>query len=364
MVVLLKEDVAGSKRKLELQAVNIGRGFKSVLQMKNEELDKLKNKNMELQKKVTVLEDQLAERDVHDVTQAFQVVEVGRNSEGVSEEGFGRGSVVICDVSPLRVVGQRGDKVDAASVDDVQEFIPKMVDGESDVKISYHAIDVVANVVEGVEAVGMQNSFVRNIKNKEDITNGVVVYFTGVKNLIRQSCICGNVIDAYTEVLKTEQLRMYGNDELANKSYFFNSMCLDMVKNNDVRVMEKYVRRNVLAGSEFRYIHFPMCHLAHWTLVVYDTEDGSWKNFNPMRQCGDRTNVHYSEAVILPLEFVTNCPQQKPETLDCGVIVCAVMRQFVYRCDMERSLQGTNCSVLRANMVKALINDTLRGVKE
>ncbi|KAI7979066.1 hypothetical protein LOK49_Contig528G00001 [Camellia lanceoleosa] len=187
MVVLLKEDVAGSKRKLELQAVNIGRGFKSVLQMKNEELDKLKNKNMELQKKVTVLEDQLAERDVHDVTQAFQVVEVGRNSEGVSEEGFGRGSVVICDVSPLRVVGQRGDKV----------------------------------------------------------------------------------IDAYTEVLKTEQLRMYGNDELANKSYFFNSMCLDMVKNNDVRVMEKYVRRNVLAGSEFRYIHFPMCHLAHWTLVVY-----------------------------------------------------------------------------------------------
>ncbi|GMP83474.1 hypothetical protein CsSME_00037369 [Camellia sinensis var. sinensis] len=74
------------------------------------------------------------------MTQAFWVVEVGRNSEGISEEGFGRGGVV--------------------------EFIPRMVNRESDVKIYDHAIDVVVDVPEGVEAVDMQNSFMHNIKNK------------------------------------------------------------------------------------------------------------------------------------------------------------------------------------------------------
>ncbi|KAL7238966.1 hypothetical protein ACSBR2_004961 [Camellia fascicularis] len=119
MVTMLKEDVARLKRKLELQAVNIVEGFESVLQMKNEELDKLKNENMELRKKLTVLEDQLAERDVHDVTQAFWVVEVGRNSGGVTEGGFRCVGVFVCDVSPLGVVGLRSNRVDAGIVDDV-----------------------------------------------------------------------------------------------------------------------------------------------------------------------------------------------------------------------------------------------------
>ncbi|GMP67439.1 hypothetical protein CsSME_00027424 [Camellia sinensis var. sinensis] len=184
---------------------------------------------------------------------------------------------------------------------------------------------------------------------------------------------------------------MYGDDDLEEKSYFFSSIFLDMVKNKDVRAIEVYVRRNVSAGSEFRYFHFPMCHLGHWTLVVYDIEDGSWKHFNPMRQCGDRADIYHNEAVLLkervsavmkqslrefeldehsikanfrqPLESVTKCPQQKPDSLDYGVLVCAIMRQYGYRSDVERSLQGSNCSMLRANMVKALINDPVRGMK-
>ncbi|GMP51269.1 hypothetical protein CsSME_00017560 [Camellia sinensis var. sinensis] len=163
----------------------------------------------------------------------------------------------------------------------------------------------------------------------EDNMNGVVVYFSDVKNLIRQSCMRGN-------------LRMYGNNELVDKSYCFSSVCLGVVKSNDVRSIENYIRKNVSAGYEFRFIHFPMCHLGHWTLVVYDTEDSSWKHYNPMRQRGNRTDVHYTEAVMLkervsnvmmqslrqfgldeqsieanfrhPLEAVTKCPQQKPET--------------------------------------------------
>ncbi|KAI8023391.1 hypothetical protein LOK49_LG03G03794 [Camellia lanceoleosa] len=195
----------------------------------------------------------------------------------------------------------------------------------------------------------------------EDATTGVVVYFSDVKNLIHQNCIHGNVIDAYGELLKSDHLRMYGDDELADKSYFFNS---DMVKNNDIRAMEKFVRRNVSAASECRFIHFPMCHTGHWTLVVYDTEDRSRKHYNPMRQHGDRADVHHNEVTVLkertlhvmkqtlhefeldeqsivanfsnPLEFVTNyahmvitCNNSLFASSLTGVIICAIMRRCV-----------------------------------
>ncbi|GMP79117.1 hypothetical protein CsSME_00034786 [Camellia sinensis var. sinensis] len=110
-----------------------------------------------------------------------------------------------------------------------------------------------------------------------------------------------------------------------------------------------------------------------------------------MRQRGDKANVHHNEAIVPkervshvlkqslhefgldeqsivanfspPLESVTKCPQQKSRTLDCGVILCAIMRQYMYWCDMERSLHGTNCIMLRGNMVKAFVNDPVRGLK-
>ncbi|XP_028089042.1 uncharacterized protein LOC114289493 [Camellia sinensis] len=72
MVSSLEEEVVGLKRKMELQAVNIVGGFECVVKMKNDELSKLKNENDELRKRVLLLEDQLEDRDVHDVTQRFR----------------------------------------------------------------------------------------------------------------------------------------------------------------------------------------------------------------------------------------------------------------------------------------------------
>ncbi|GMQ04738.1 hypothetical protein CsSME_00050062 [Camellia sinensis var. sinensis] len=109
-----------------------------------------------------------------------------------------------------------------------------------------------------------------------------------------------------------------------------------------------------------------------------------------MRQRSERVNVHYTKALVLKervtnvmkqslpelgmdvlsieadfnhvLEAVSRCPHQKAESLDCGIIVCAIMRQYVHHCDVERTLQGSNCSVLHANMVKSFINDPVRGL--
>ncbi|KAI8012420.1 hypothetical protein LOK49_LG06G03523 [Camellia lanceoleosa] len=217
--------------------------------------------------------------------------------------------------------------------------------------------------------------------------HGVAVYFTDVKSLVRQTEIRGNVIDAYAVLLNDEQERINEGVDAADKSYFFSSICLDMMKNNNVRSRNRYVLDNLRAAKLFRFVHFPLCKDSHWTLVVYDTEDGSWKHFNSMRPRSGIVDVHYVEALSLknivsevqrqtigndaidtqdcdtPLESVADCPQQRPESLDCAILVCAVMRQYVRHVEVRRSLHGGNCSVLRAIMVKSFVNDEVRRLK-
>ncbi|KAI8025818.1 hypothetical protein LOK49_LG02G00746 [Camellia lanceoleosa] len=491
MIALLEGEVDGLERKLEAQAVNIVGGFECVLGIKNDEVEKLKKENIELRRSLLVLEDQIADCDVHVVTQAFRDVLVRRDGCGGNDDGVKVGGEIVYNVPPIRAgLGGKyvcteavGPSIECDVVDSVGEQRGRCAGGILNVNL--------CDMDDGLIVSGGQTSFVRNIKNKvrqekklldfeypilngrnkksvtdagvvvrsddfvsnsgiidvdavvvkgskwsgfdinnrlrvwkmmmveekckikqgydrhgdraimwEDRDAGVVVDFTDVKNIIRQSAVCGNVIDGYVELLKSEHVKMYGADELADKSYFFSSVCLDLVKSEDVRAREKFVRTNVSAATDCRFIHFPMCHDGHWTLVVYDTEEGTWKHYNPMRQRGDRADVHYSVATLLiwflslnfkervtdvmeqtlrefgldeqsilanfnsSLEAVTKCPQQKPGTLDCGVLVCAIMRQYVHRADVENSLHGSNCVILRANMVKAFLNDPTRGLKE
>ncbi|GMP84524.1 hypothetical protein CsSME_00038021 [Camellia sinensis var. sinensis] len=46
-----------------------------------------------------------------------------------------------------------------------------------------------------------------------DDSTDVTVDFTDLKGLVKQSSVRGNMIDAYTELLKTEQLKLFGNDD-------------------------------------------------------------------------------------------------------------------------------------------------------
>ncbi|CAL5428078.1 unnamed protein product [Camellia sinensis] len=220
--------------------------------------------------------------------------------------------------------------------------------------------------------------------------DGNAVYFSDVRSLVRQLGVRGNVIDAFAEVLCDEQERLNVGKDFPENSYFFSSICWDVMKGDNVEAKFKYVTSNLRAGRDARYIHFPVCHLGHWTLVVYDTEDGSWKHYNSMRSRTGTGGVHYAEAVKLKkivtdiqrqamaangleqlvgtqdfdmmVESVSECPQQRAETMDCAIIVCAVMRQYVNHVDVGRSLEGGNCSVLRADMVKRFIRDPIRGV--
>ncbi|KAI8024824.1 hypothetical protein LOK49_LG02G00259 [Camellia lanceoleosa] len=220
--------------------------------------------------------------------------------------------------------------------------------------------------------------------------DGNAVYFSDVRSLVRQLGVRGNVIDAFAEVLSDDQETLNAGKDFPENSYFFSSICWDVLKGDNLEGKFNYVKSNLHAAMGARYIHFPICHLGHWTLLVYDTEDGSWKHYNSMRSRSGTGGVHYAEAVKLKnivtdiqrqsmaangldevvgtqdfdmmVESVAECPQQRAETMDCAIIVCAVMRQYVNHVDVGRSLDGGNCSVLRAEMVRKFVGDPVRGV--
>lgn len=84
-------------------------------------------------------------------------------------------------------------------------------------------------------------------------------------------------------VLTGEQGRLNAGKDFSKNSYFFSSIYLDMMRNKNVSARNNYVMTNLTAAGGARYIHFPICHLSHWTLIVYDTEIESWKHYNSIQ---------------------------------------------------------------------------------
>ncbi|KAL7185262.1 hypothetical protein ACSBR2_027232 [Camellia fascicularis] len=369
MIALLEEEVAGLKKKLEAQAVNIVGGGGQVEERK-----------YRITEECIVLEDQLANRDVHVVTQAFRDVEVRRNGVGGSVAGVRVGGQVVYDVSLIRAgMGGAnmcnedvGPNAGCVVVDSDSEQCGRNVAGIVNVDLS--------DVDGGVIVSGGQTSFVHSIKNKvrqerklpdfeypilhrrskKSVTDSCVVVrnddcvksdgVIDVDAVVVTGNKCSgfdinNRLGVWKMMTVEEKCRIkQGYDRHGDRAVMWEDgeAGVDMVKNDDVRAMEKFVRTNVFAASDCRSIHFPMCHGGHWMLVVYDTEDGTWKHYNPMRQRGDRPNVHHNVATLLKervtnvmkqtlrefgldeqsilanfssmLEAVTKCPQQKPGT--------------------------------------------------
>ncbi|CAL5420667.1 unnamed protein product [Camellia sinensis] len=62
---------------------------------------------------------------------------------------------------------------------------------------------------------------------------------------------------------------------------------------------DRYLEANFRACVGSRYLHFPICHKGHWTLVLYDTKDGSWKHYNPLMSRTGSEDIHYNVASML-----------------------------------------------------------------
>ncbi|KAI8002849.1 hypothetical protein LOK49_LG08G03377 [Camellia lanceoleosa] len=64
------------------------------------------------------------------------------------------------------------------------------------------------------------------------------------------------------------------------------------------------------------------------------------------------------------LEAVNDCPQQRADALDCAIIVCYIMRQYIHHVRIQKAIEGTTCISARATMVEAFVNDPQKGLKD
>ncbi|CAL5398468.1 unnamed protein product [Camellia sinensis] len=138
-----------------------------------------------------------------------------------------------------------------------------------------------------------------------------------------------------------------------------------------------------------RYIHFPINHDNHWTIVVFDNADGIWRHYDSLRPAKDCHNKHFEivkeiqqhqlrwnkallsnqgnmlsyqecETVIASIE---ECPQQTPHSNDCTIAVCNIINQYVNWQPVQRSLRPTEWVKFRAEIVSQFLNDEIQSWK-
>ncbi|KAH7853666.1 hypothetical protein Vadar_005245 [Vaccinium darrowii] len=168
---------------------------------------------------------------------------------------------------------------------------------------------------------------------------GSCVYVDDIQKLLRSSSTYGSVIEAYTEILKREQ---------SIKVEDFQNAIVFKSPEECLRVLDYWIPQ----AREFRYLHFPISHLHHLTLLVLDNEKCSWKFYNSMLlRIG--VDQHFEVANLLknkvenylkskpnglfltqechPIQQMEDCPQQECSSKDCGIVVCYLIRQYFWK---------------------------------
>ncbi|GMP77975.1 hypothetical protein CsSME_00034071 [Camellia sinensis var. sinensis] len=67
-----------------------------------------------------------------------------------------------------------------------------------------------------------------------------------------------------------------------------------------------------------------------------------------------------TQDLVKELLMVDYRPQQKPDSNDCGIIVCFIMKQLVCHLHVDKSMRGESCRTMRAGMAKSFVNDKRR----
>ncbi|KAI7997069.1 Receptor-like protein 6 [Camellia lanceoleosa] len=272
LIAKLEEQVAKLTKALEQQASNLFVGFNDCLKVKEDEIARLTNVVNDLRKTITGLEVQIganvgcttagsphanaggndsdsfafvdeknAEEVIHDVTQnavgklsgsseanrAADVVRVGHVVGGLQDEVLLGSSLQNSFVWNIKGKIRRERKL--------PEYEYPMLRGQLR-KVGTHDRQCVAGDVGGNYEIMLCDEVIRidgigeQEKKRAVVWTGrngdIFVYFSDIKNIVRQSVIRGNVIDACAELLLSKQNVLCGGEVFPEKSYFFSSVCL------------------------------------------------------------------------------------------------------------------------------------------
>ncbi|KAI8540398.1 hypothetical protein RHMOL_Rhmol09G0260700 [Rhododendron molle] len=187
-----------------------------------------------------------------------------------------------------------------------------------------------------------------------------------------------------TTILKDEsRILVWAGEELDNYVYDddFRFLMLDdaltcgLMKLKEQRT--DVLKDSLAAAMQCTFIHFPLLHCNHWTLLVLNTLNGRWDLYNSLaklnKKHADRAKQLANQIAndingLIPgtiritnkVRTVRATPQQHPDSYDCGVIVCYLMNRISRNKEIDPNLSRQQCIRFRAKIVVKLLSDRPR----
>ncbi|CAL5438179.1 unnamed protein product [Camellia sinensis] len=186
--------------------------------------------------------------------------------------------------------------------------------------------------------------------------------------------------------------------EIANNNF------IKMTENPTFRVslFDKHIET---AWRNYRFLHFPIntggneksTHGNHWTLLVLDKQNNLWRFYNSLRPRRDDEEDKYvkdakqlqdyvenflkaclerdaqsqpsfklinSQNTSYDFEYVNNAPQQESDSLDCGLFVCYIMKQYTKHEPISSKLSTQEIRLMRAELIERFVTEVGRSWTE
>ncbi|CAL5366460.1 unnamed protein product [Camellia sinensis] len=224
------------------------------------------------------------------------------------------------------------------------------------------------------------------------------VYFSDICRLTNREPLYRNVIDAFLEKQMALQPTIeefekndlvFASNPYARRSYVFSTLINTPLQNQDQALREKRMDSHFPEAMKNRYIHFPINHDNHWTIVVFDNADGIWRHYDSLRPAKDCHNKHFeiakqiqqhqlrwnkallskqgnmlsSQECETEIASIEECPQQTPHSNDCAIAVCNVINQYLNWQPVQKKLRPTEWVKFRAQIINQFLNDENRSWK-
>ncbi|CAL5384592.1 unnamed protein product [Camellia sinensis] len=150
----------------------------------------------------------------------------------------------------------------------------------------------------------------------------------------------------------------------------------------DEEAKQRMLNKMMPEAMKARYFLFPIHQNFHWTILVLDIEEVSWKFYNSMRPRGTMTKYPHFNAANEVREVIEKCikdenpisftlinfnnRQRTSSTahnkkthrkLDCGILVCYIIRQYVFNNNIMPTFSKEECNQLRADMLTIFLTD-------
>ncbi|CAL5396843.1 unnamed protein product [Camellia sinensis] len=224
------------------------------------------------------------------------------------------------------------------------------------------------------------------------------VYFSDICRLTNREPLYGNVIDAFSEKQMALQPTIeefekndlvFASNPYAGRSYVFSTLINTPLQNQDQALRAKLMDNHFSEAMKNRYIHFPINHDNHWTIVVFDNADGIWRHYDSLRLAKDCHNKHFeiakqiqqhqlrwnkallskqgnmlsSQECETEIVSIEECPQQTPHSNDCAIAICNVINQYLNWQPVQKKLHPTEWVKFQAQIINQFLNDENRSWK-